>query len=103
MNEFFTWAALGTYAGATALTAMFTQLFKGISFIDKLPTRFFAYIVALLILLAANAVASTLTLETAGLAVVNAVVVALAASGGYDVVKNQIDKHDDSGEQGDVE
>jgi hypothetical protein len=103
MNEFFTWAGLATYAGATALTAMFTQLFKGVSFIDKIPTRFFAYIVAFVVLIGANFFAGTLTLETAGLAVVNAVVVALAASGGYDVVKNQIDKHDDSGEQGDVE
>lgn len=98
MNEFFTWAALGTYAGATALTAMFTQLFKGVKFIEQIPTRFFAYIVAFLILLAANAVAGTLTLETAGLAVVNAVVVALAASGGYDTYQSVKSKQDDSGE-----
>ena len=101
MNEFFTWAGLATYAGATALTAMFTQLFKGVKFIEQIPTRFFAYIVAAIILIAANLFAGTLTWETAGLAVVNAVVVALAASGGYDAVVGK--KADDSGEQGDLE
>ena len=103
MNEFFTWAGLATYAGATALTAMFTQLLKGVSFIDKIPTRFFAYIVAFIILLGGNYFGGTLTVETAALALVNAVVVALAASGGYDTYQSVKSKQDDSGEQGDLE
>jgi hypothetical protein len=92
MNEFFTWAALGTYAGATVLTMMVTQLFKGVRFIEQIPTRLFAYLVALIVLLMASIITGTLTFETGSLAAINAVVVALAASGGYDAVMTDRDK-----------
>lgn len=98
MNEFFTWAALGTYAGATVLTMMVTQLFKGVRFIEQIPTRLFAYVVALVVLVGANSIASTLTFETGGLAAINAVVVALAASGGYDAVMVDRDKSGEDSE-----
>lgn len=92
MNEFFTWAALGTYAGATVLTMMVTQLFKGVRFIEQIPTRLFAYLVALIVLLMASIITGTLSFETGSLAAINAVVVALAASGGYDAVMIDRDK-----------
>jgi phosphoglycerol transferase MdoB-like AlkP superfamily enzyme len=92
MNEFFTWAALGTYAGATVLTMMVTQLFKGVRFIEQIPTRLFAYLVALIVLLMASIITGTLSFETGSLAAINAVVVALAASGGYDAVMVDRDK-----------
>lgn len=91
MSEFFTWAALGTYAGATVLTMMVTQLFKGVRFIEQIPTRLFAYIVALVVLLGANTITGTLSFETGSLAAINAVVVALAANGGYDAVMTDRD------------
>lgn len=86
MNEFFTWATLGTYAGATLAVTLITQLVKGIGWIDRIPTRVTSYVVALVVLLAASAVARELTWATAGLCVVNAVVVALAANGAFDGV-----------------
>lgn len=84
MEEFFTWSALGTYAGATLAVTLITQLIKGIGWIDKIPTRITSYVVALIVLIAAAAVAGELTWATAGLAIINAVVVALAANGAYD-------------------
>lgn len=86
MNEFFTWTTLGTYAGATLAVTLITQLIKGIGWIDRIPTRITSYVVALIVLLAASAVTGELTLSTAGLSVVNAVVVALAANGAFDGV-----------------
>ncbi len=50
MNEFFTWTMLATYAGATLVTTLITQLIKGIGFIDRIPTRLTAYAVALVVL-----------------------------------------------------
>lgn len=91
MNEFFTWATLGTYAGATLATALFTEFFKGAGIIKQIPTRLFAYIVALVVLVGANIITGTLTFETGSLAAINAVVVALAASGGYDAVMTDRD------------
>lgn len=86
MNEFFTWTTLGTYAGATLAVTLITQLIKGIGWIDRIPTRITSYVVALIVLIAASAVAGELTWATAGLSIVNAVVVALAANGAFDGV-----------------
>ena len=86
MNEFFTWSTLMTYAGATLATTLVTQLLKGIGFIDRIPTRIFSYVVALIILLAATFFTGALTWNAAALCVVNAVVVSLAANGAFDAV-----------------
>ncbi len=86
MNEFFTWAILATYAGATLATTLVTQLLKGVGFLDRIPTRIFSYVVALIILLAATFFTGALTWDAAALCVVNAVVVSLAANGAFDAV-----------------
>lgn len=86
---FFSWAMLATYAGATAATVAVTQVFKGVGFIDRIPTRIFSYAVALIVLLAATAFTSGLTVEAAVLCVVNAVVVSLAANGAFDAVSTK--------------
>ena len=92
-NEFFTWAVLLTYAGATLATSLVTQLIKGVGFIDKIPTRLTSYVIALVVLIAprGGATAATfftggLTLEAGALCVINAVVVSLAANGAYDAI-----------------
>ncbi len=83
--EFFTWNTLVTYTGATLITTLVTQLFKGVGFIDKLPTRVFSYIVALVVMLLAHIFMGSMTWANAGLCVVNAVVVSLAANGAFDM------------------
>ena len=85
-NEFFTWAGLLTYAGATLATSLITQLIKGLGFIDKIPTRITSYVIALVVLLAATFFTGGLTLESGVLCVVNAVVVSLASNGAFDAV-----------------
>ncbi|MDL2259145.1 hypothetical protein LJC42_08395 [Eubacteriales bacterium OttesenSCG-928-K08] len=86
MNEFFTWAVLATYAGATLATALITELLKNFSFIAKLNTRGVSYLVALIVLLTAGAGLGTLSWGSAGLCVINAVVVALASNGAFDAL-----------------
>lgn len=64
-----------------------TQLTKGISFIDRLPTQLWSFFVALAVLLPAYYfTCGGLTLSRAGLAFFNAVVTALAANGGFEAV-----------------
>ena len=89
MQEFFTWTMLATYAGATLATTLITQLIKGIGFIDRIPTRLTAYAVALVVLVVATIFAGEVTVSSITLCVVNAVVVALAANGGYDAVSGE--------------
>ncbi len=72
------------YAGAVLATVIVTQIFKGVAFIEKIPTRIFSYFVALAVLLAATFFGGNWSLANAALCLLNAVVVSLAANGGYD-------------------
>lgn len=51
----------------------------------KLPTRLYVYIIALLLMMLAQGFTSGITLESAALVFVNAVVVAMAAYGSYEL------------------
>ena len=86
MNEFFTWTALATYSGATLATALFTQVLKGIGFIDKIPTRVTSYVIAVLVLLAATLFTGSFKAGNAALCLINAAVVSLASNGAFDAV-----------------
>lgn len=89
MNEFFTWANLATYAGATLATSLITQVVKGIGFIANIPTRITSYVIAVVILLAATFFTGAFTLETAVLCLINGVVVSLASNGAFDAVSGK--------------
>lgn len=90
MNEFMTWATLGTMAGAVAFVTVVVQYIKApLDRVWKLPTRAVVYALALLVLLAAQGFTSGLTGENAVLCVVNAVVVALASMGAYEATFNR--------------
>lgn len=86
-TEPFTWAALGTIAGCTAFALLFVQLIKApLDKIWHIPTRLVVYVVCLiLMLLSAYFGAPGLTLESALLAAVNAVIPTLAAMGAYEI------------------
>ncbi|OQA72447.1 MAG: hypothetical protein BWY35_01394 [Firmicutes bacterium ADurb.Bin248] len=84
--EFFTWSMLATYSGALAATMGITQLLKGVGFIEKIPTRIFSWVIAVIVLIAANFFLGSLTADTVGISFLNAVVVSLAANGGYDLI-----------------
>lgn len=88
MTQFFTWATLGTYAGAVLATTLVTQMLKGVSFIDKLPTRIFSYIVAAVVLVLAHVFTGDISPSGIALCLVNAVVVSLASNGAYDSLQS---------------
>lgn len=86
MQDFFTWTMLGTYAGAVLATTLITQLVKGISFIERIPTQIFSYFVALVVLLAATFFTGSWTVPDAVLCLLNAVIVSLASNGSFEAV-----------------
>lgn len=89
----FTWAQLATVAGATAAVLLIVQLLKlPLDRVWKLPTRIVVYLISLIILLLATAFTEGLTLQTAILTAVNAVIVALAAMGSYEVTFRKLDE-----------
>jgi hypothetical protein len=90
IQEYFTWEILLTQAGAVAAVLLFTQLFKGVGAIQRIPTRLFSYAVALLVLLAALFFTGQLSPETAALALINSAVISVAANGGFELLKQGV-------------
>lgn len=84
MNEFITWAGLGTYAGAVMMTTVITQFLKDIPAIAKMNAQVISYTVAVLLLWGSLLFSGSMTLPNAVLCAVNAVIVALASNGVYD-------------------
>lgn len=82
--EFVTWELLGTYAGAMAMVGVVTQLTKHIKFISAIPTQLWSYIIALVVMYAANFFLGQLTASNAVLILFNAGIVSLGANGGYE-------------------
>lgn len=80
------WNQLATIGGATMITLLIVQLLKlPVDKIWKVPTRIVAYVIALIVMLLATYFTTGITLSNALLAAVNAVIVALAAMGSYEV------------------
>lgn len=84
MNEFITWAGLGTYAGAVMMTTIITQFLKDIPAIAKMNAQIISYTVAVLLMWGSLLFGGGMTLPNAVLCAVNAVMVALASNGVYD-------------------
>lgn len=83
---FFDWSYLATFAGCLLAVGIFTELLKNIGFIKKIPTQIFSWVLALIVLVLAQAFTTGITAESAILAVVNSAVISLAANGGYEAL-----------------
>ena len=85
-TEPFSWEYLATIAGSTLATMLIVQLLKlPLGKVWKIPTRVIVYVIALVISLLATHFTVGLTWENGILTAVNAVIIALAAMGGYEV------------------
>ena len=82
MNELMNWANLGTMAGATAAVLIIVQYVKPL--IPKLDTRVMALILSVIVLEVATAISGG-SIQAYAIAVLNAVIVASAAIGSYEV------------------
>ena len=92
-TEPFSWEYLATIAGATVATMLIVQLLKlPLDKVWKIPTRIIVYVIALIISLLATQFTVGLTLQNGLLTAVNAVIVALAAMGGYEITLAKLEK-----------
>ena len=89
----FTWEQLATIAGCTLATLLIVELIKlPLDKVWKIPTRIVVYIIALILLLMATYFTSGMSVETALLTLINAVIVALAAFGAYEVTFRKLEE-----------
>ena len=93
-TEPFSWEYLATIAGATLATMLIVQMLKlPLDKVWRIPTRIIAYIIALAIMLLSTHFTIGLTWSNTGLAAVNAVIVALAAMGGYEITFRKMEEY----------
>ena len=83
--EGYDWTMLGSVAGAAAFTLVVVQYVKApLDKVWKIPTRVLAYLVALIVMLAAQAFTVGLTPEGIGIVIVNAWLAGSTAIGTYE-------------------
>lgn len=91
-TEPFTWEYLATIAGATVATVLIVQMLKlPLDRVWKLPTRIVVYFISLIILLLATLFTSGLTVQSGILTAFNAVIVALASMGAYEITFKKLE------------
>lgn len=90
-EQFFTWGDLITYGGAVMAVLIITEFTKELPGIRKIPTRIWAYLVALILLVpAAVFTADAIRPEDILLCLVNGALVAMAAVGSFHTVQEQL-------------
>lgn len=89
----FSWEQLATIAGAALATMLIVQLLKlPLDRVWKIPTRIIVFLISAIVMLAATYFTQGLTWNTALLTVLNAVVAALTAMGGYELTFAKIEE-----------
>ena len=88
-----TWEQLATIGGAALATMLIVQLLKlPLDKVWKIPTRIIVFIIAFVVLILATYFTDGLSWNTALLTVINAVIVALTAMGGYELTFEKLEK-----------
>ena len=89
-----TWEQLATIGGAAMATMLIVQLLKlPLDKVWKIPTRIIVFIIAAIVMLLATYFTQGLTWNTALLTLMNAVIAALTAMGGYELTFKKIEDH----------
>ena len=88
-----TWAQLATIGGAAMATMLIVQLLKlPIDKVWKIPTRIIVFVISFIVLILATYFTQGLDWNTALLTVINAVIVALTAMGGYELTFRKLEQ-----------
>ena len=89
----FSWEQLATIAGAALATMLIVQLLKlPLDKVWKIPTRIIVFLIAAVVMLLATYFTQGLSWNLATLTVLNAVVAALTAMGGYELTFKKIEE-----------
>ena len=88
-----TWEQLATIGGAAMATMLIVQLLKlPFDKVWKIPTRIIVFVISFAVLITATYFTHGLSWNTALLTVINAVIVALTAMGGYELTFKKLEE-----------
>lgn len=90
MENFLTWDILLSYGGCVAGTILVTEWLKKV--FTKIPTQIVSFVVALVILVVGHLALGTFAWADSFLYLINAIGVALASNGGFDILKRAFGK-----------
>ena len=87
-SMFLTWDVLLSFAGAAAITGLFTQMLKNVKGLVKMPTQWLSYFISVLILGIATAAKGGFTQSWNVWALIpfNAALISAASNGAYQML-----------------
>lgn len=95
INNFVTWDYISSYVGTIVVTMLIVQFLKELPYIKVIPTKYFTFLVAFLTIVICGLQAGTLSLSNLFLMFINAILVTLTATGGYDFAIKKVTVNED--------
>lgn len=89
MDNFLTWEVLLTFSGLVGAVYMVVEFTKEIKFINKIPTKYWSFFIALFLLIITNIVTGAFGYKDLVLYFLNAIVISLSSNGLNDFNKDK--------------
>ena len=89
MNNFITWSMLFEWATFVSIVLMLTQFTKDIKFIKKIPTKYWSFLIAFILMVISNLEANSFRLLDIVLYIISSALASMNANGIYDFSINK--------------
>lgn len=90
MTAFLTWQYVSTFMGLCFSTSIVVEFLKEIPLIKKIPTKYFACIIAFLLLLFCSVIGNTFVVMDIPLMLLNAILITFTTTGQYDFTYRKV-------------
>lgn len=81
MNNFLTWETLATYTSFISIVFMVVEFTKEMKFINKIPTKYWSFIISVILLIMVNLVKNTFRPVDIVLYVLSSISISLGSNG----------------------
>ena len=89
MDTFLTWEVLLTFSGLVGAVYMVVEFTKEIKFINKIPTKYWSFFIAVFLIMMTNVVTGSFNYKDIVLYLLNSIVVSLSSNGLNDFNKGK--------------
>lgn len=104
MDTFLTWEVLLTFSGLVGAVYMVVEFTKEIKFINKIPTKYWSFFIAVFLIMMTNVVTGSFNYKDIVLYLLNSIVVSLSSNGLNDFNKGKSketsEKHENDTKEG---
>lgn len=89
MDTFLTWEVLLTFSGLVGAVYMVVEFTKEIKFINKIPTKYWSFFIAVFLIMMTNVVTGSFNYKDIVLYLLNSIIVSLSSNGLNDFNKGK--------------